>query len=49
MLKSQRGESNFISAIKSILDADMARQEGVHVIFKDFYVIQNRLSCSAHQ
>ena len=48
-LKSRRGESNFISAIRSIIDADMARQQRVHGIFKDFYVIQNRFSCSAHQ
>ena len=48
-LKSQRGESNFISAIRSIIDADMARQQQVHGIFKDFDVIQNRFSCSAHQ
>ena len=48
-LKSRRGESNFISAIRSIIDADMARQQQVHGIFKDFYVIQNRFSCSAHQ
>ena len=39
----------FISAIRSIIDADMARQQRVHGIFKDFYVIQNRFSCSAHQ
>ena len=37
------------SAIRSIIDADMARQQRVHGIFKDFYVIQNRFSCSAHQ
>ena len=48
-LKSRRGESNFISAIRSIIDADMARQQRVNGIFKDFYVIQNRFSCSAHQ
>ena len=35
-LKSRRGESNFISAIRSIIDADMARQQRVHGIFKDF-------------
>ena len=29
------------------MDADMARQQRVHGIFKDFYVIQNRFSCSA--
>ena len=49
LLKSRRGESNFISAIKSIIDADMARQQRFHGIFKDIYVIQNRFSCSAHQ
>ena len=38
-----------INAIRSIIDADMARQQRVHGIFKDFYVIQNRFSCSAHQ
>ena len=48
-LKSRRGESNFISAIRGIIDADMATQQRVHGIFKDFYVIQNRFSCSAHQ
>ena len=35
-LKSRRGESNFIRAIRSIIDADMAKQQRVHGIFKDF-------------
>ena len=48
-IKSRRGESNFISAIRSIIDADMARKQRVHGICKDFYVIQNRFSCSVHQ
>ena len=39
-LKSRRGESNFISAIRSIIDADMARQQRVHGILKDFAVIK---------
>ena len=40
-LKSRRGESNFISAIKSIIDADMARQQRVHGIFlKDFMLFK---------
>ena len=30
--KESRGESNFINAIKSIIEADMARQQ-VHGIF----------------
>ena len=40
--------SNIMSAIKSIIDADMARQQRVNGILKDFYAIQNRFSCSAH-
>ena len=40
---------NIMSAIKGIIDADMARQQRVNGILKDFYVIQNRFSCSAHQ
>ena len=36
-IKSRRGESNFMSAIKSIIDADMTRQQRVNGILKDFY------------
>ena len=39
ILKSRRGESNFISAIKSIIDADMARQQRFHGIFKRIFML----------